>query len=99
VVAAELALAVEEMGRIEDGKERWQRLQEIARELSRLRRGDYQGKRFSWEKEVRFCELDAKRDEWMRQEIKAKERQRDFLEFVARAQHREKGPDGGAGKE
>src|SRR5207248_1672103 len=51
VVAAELAEAVQELGRIEDGNERWRRLQEISVELSRLRRGDHQGKRFLWEKE------------------------------------------------
>ena len=45
LVAGELASALEELDQITDRKERWQLVQEISRELSRLRREDHQDKR------------------------------------------------------
>jgi hypothetical protein len=57
VLAAELADAAQKLHEIADPKERWQRLQEILRELWRLRSQDHQGKRLQlqreqWEREM-----------------------------------------------
>jgi hypothetical protein len=98
VVAAELAEAVEELGRIADGRERWQRLQEISQELARLRRGDYHGKRFLWEKECRECELEEERAEWARKRA-ASTNFEDFKAFLLAMKSLENGGGGGRGAE
>ena len=57
LVAAELADAIAKLEEITDANERWRRLREISRELSRLRREDHHGRRLCiaqerWENEM-----------------------------------------------
>jgi hypothetical protein len=69
ILAAELADAAQKLDEIADPQERWRRLQEILRELWRLRSEDHNGKRLQlnrarWEREVeRQDEEDLKREE------------------------------------
>ena len=51
VLAAELADTAQKLDEIADPNERWQRLQEILRELWRLRSEDHQGKRLQLQQE------------------------------------------------
>lgn len=51
ILAAELADAAQKLDEIADPKERWRQLQEILRELWRLRSEDHQGKRLQLQQE------------------------------------------------
>jgi len=51
ILAAELADAAQKLDEIADPKERWRQLQEILRELWRLRSEDHQGKRLQMQQE------------------------------------------------
>lgn len=66
VLAAQLADAAQKLDEIADPKERWRQLQEILRELWRLRSEDHQGKRLQlqqerWEHEIERQNLENER--------------------------------------
>lgn len=66
ILAAELADAAQKLDEIADPKERWRQLQEILRELWRLRSEDHQGKRLQlqqerWEHEIERQNLENER--------------------------------------
>src|ERR1700722_11696466 len=76
LVAAELADAIAKLEEITDANERWRRLQEISRELSRLRREDHHGRRLCIAQERGENELEDKSEE---EEKAAKKEQKEKL--------------------